>query len=331
MGDEKKKKVRRTPIDWKSYNKELVRRGKNIASAIKELRSYNEEEELENMNLNKNGSPFDYTDRFVILLAILKSITGMSYRVTEGLGHMFSEKVLCYTQLCRRINSMPIELIEGINRRITKTITKGKDTIDVLMDGTGVMVNSTYVWIDEKTGTKRRRDWKKLHFVIDRKSKAILLLEVIDKHKNEAENESMKETMINTLDNIDDNTTVDRAFGDGLYDSYNNFEMFEQAGIELVTRIREPSVDVAKSLVKSKIVSEKALRRFKGHIRNRIAIEQIDWKRYVKEHEYGLRGGIEGFIGGFKRIFREYAYSKKDESIIREFLFKQMTWNITRL
>ena len=32
MGDEKKKKVRRTPIDWKTYNKELVRRGKNISN-----------------------------------------------------------------------------------------------------------------------------------------------------------------------------------------------------------------------------------------------------------------------------------------------------------
>ena len=30
-------------------------------------------EELENMNKKKNGCPFVYTDRFVILLAIIKS------------------------------------------------------------------------------------------------------------------------------------------------------------------------------------------------------------------------------------------------------------------
>jgi len=331
MGNEKKKKVRRTPIDWKTYNKELVRRGKNISNAIKTLKSYNVKEELENMNKNKNGSPFVYTDRFVILLAVIKSITGLSYRLTEGFGELFSDNVMNYSQLCRRINKMPIEILESINRNITKSITKGKDKIDVIMDGTGVMINSTYVWIDEKTGTKRKRDWRKLHFVVDRKSKAILLLEVINKHKNEAENESLNETMLNTLDNIDDDTEIDRAFGDGLYDSYNNFEMFEAAGIELVTRIMKPSVAVAKSKIESKIISDAAMHRFKSHIRNRTSIKQIHWKKYVKEHQYGLRSGVEGIIGAFKRLFREYASSKLDESIVREFLFKQITWNIMRL
>lgn len=331
MEDEKKKKVRRTAIDWKSYNKELVRRGKNISNAIKTLKSYNVKEELENMNKKKNGCPFVYTDRFVILLAIIKSITGLSYRLMEGFGYLFSDNMMSYCQLCRRINKMPIEMLESVNRKITKSVTKGKDKIDVILDGTGVMVNGTYVWIDEKTGAKRKRDWIKLHFVIDRESKAILLLEVIHKHKNEAENESLKETMLNTIGNIDDDTNIDRAFGDGLYDSHNNFEMFEAAGIELVTRIMKPSVAVAKSKVESKIISDRVLRRFKSHIRNRTAIEQIHWKKYVKEHQYGLRSGVEGIIGAFKRLFREYASSKLDESIIREFLFKQITWNITRL
>ena len=175
------------------------------------------------------------------------------------------------------------------------------------------------------------RDWKKLHLVIDRKTKAILLLEIIDKYKNEAENESLKNTMLDTLMNIDEDTNIERAFGDGLYDSHNNFEMMQEIDIELVTRIMKPTVDVAKSLMKCKIIADKTIRRFKSNIRNRVAIEQINWKRYVNEHEYGLRGGIEGVIGAFKRTFGEYAYSKKDESMIKEFLFKQMTWNIMRL
>jgi len=327
----KTKKTRRTPIDWKSYNRELVKRGKNIANALKSLKSYNEDEELEMMNKCKNGSPFVYTDRFIILLVIIKVITGLSYRIIEGLGSLFSDKVISYSQLCRRTNKMPQAIIDNINRKVTKAITKAIDTIDVIMDGTGIMVNNTYVWVDEKTNTARRRNWKKLHFVIDRKSKAILFLEVMDKNKNEAENENMRDTMLDALENIDDDISITRAFGDGLYDSNDNFDMFDQAGIELVTRIREPTVNIAKSKTNSSIISDWELRRFKANLRNRIAIKQIDWKRYVKEHQYGLRGGVEGFIGAFKRLFREYAYSKKDENIVTEFKFKQLTWNIMRL
>ncbi len=225
---------------------------------------------------------------------------------------------------------MPYELIDAINQRVTKAMTKSMETIDVIMDGTGIMVNNTYVWIDEKSKTKRKRNWKKLHFVIDRKKKTILFLEVMDKDTNEAENENMQDTMMKTLENIDDNTTIARAFGDGLYDSNDNFDMFADAGVELVTRIREPTVNIAKSKTKSDIIPDWKLNRFKSNLRNRIAIEQIKWKRYVKEHQYGFRGGVEGFIGAFKRLFREYAYSRKDENIITEFKFKQLTWNIMR-
>ncbi len=277
------KKKRRNPIDWKSYNKELVKRGQNLASAIKVLRSYNEEEEeLENMNKGKNGSPYIYTVRFIILLAILKEVTGFGYRLVEGLGHLFADKVISYCQFCRRKNKLPHGLIDILNQRVTKAMTKATDTIDVIMDGTGIMVNNTYVWIDEKTNTKRKRNWKKLHFVISRKSKAILFLEVMDKDTNEAENENMQDVMLKTLENVSDNTAIERAFGDGLYDSNNNFDMFNQAGIELVTKIREPTIKIAKSKIKSKAISDRELRRFKGNLRNRIAVKQISWKRYVK-------------------------------------------------
>ena len=328
---DKKVKVKLRPIDWKSYNRELENRGENLANSIYELQSYDPEEELKVMNYEKNGHPFEFSDRCIILLAILKSITGFGYRTMKGFGSLFIINMLSGSQLCRRVNKMPEGMLRAINCKITRAITKGQDTIDIIMDGTGIMINNTHVWIDEKIDVKRMRDWKKLHLVIDRKSKAILLLEVIDKHQNEAENESMKETMIETFENIDDNIIVNRAFGDGLYDSYNNYEMFNMAGIELVAWIMKPTINVAKSLMKSKIVSGKMLRRFKSNVRNRIVIEQINWKKYVKKHEYGFRGGIEGIIGAFKRTFGEYAYSKKDETIIREFLFKQMTWNIMRL
>ena len=70
----------------------------------------------------------------------------------------------------------------------------------------------------------------------------------MDKHKNEAENNNMKETLINTLENIDDNVSVKKIYGDGLYDSNNNFEMCNDIGIELITRIRKPTIHTAEKM-----------------------------------------------------------------------------------
>ena len=77
---------RKTPINWKQYNKELVRRGKNLANSIKVLKNHDKKEELKIMNKCKNGHPFEYTNRTIILFAIIKSITGMSYRLIGGFG-----------------------------------------------------------------------------------------------------------------------------------------------------------------------------------------------------------------------------------------------------
>lgn len=317
---------RKTPIDWKTYNKELVNRGKKLSNSMKALMQYDPKEELQAMNMKKNGHPFVYSDMFVMLLTILKSVTGHGYRMSEGFAHLFSDKALSYSQLCRRINSMHKEKLESVNKKITKAITKGR-TIDIIMDGTGIMVNGTYVWNDEKTGEKRKRLWKKLHIVIDRETKAILFLEVMDKDRNEAENKNMKETISDTLANMDDDSGIKRAFGDGLYDSYDNFDMLDDAGVELVTRVKKSTVGRAKRFQGRKI-SDLASKRFKSLLRNRVAAEQIDWPKYVGEHEFGKRSGIEGVIGSFKRLFKEFAYSKKDASIAREFLVKQITWNM---
>ncbi|MCK4968179.1 MAG: IS5 family transposase [Candidatus Aenigmarchaeota archaeon] len=323
---------RKTPINWKQYNKELVRRGKNLANSIKVLKNHDKKEELKIMNKCKNGHPFEYTNRTIILFAIIKSITGMSYRLIGGFGILLFSKMPCYTQICRRINKLPDELLEQLNRKITKNITKNKDTIDLIMDGTGIMVNSTYVWIDEKFNQKRKRDWKKLHIVMDRKTKAILFAEIMDKHKNEAENNNMKDTLLNTIDNIADDVSVKKIYGDGLYDTNNNFEMCNKMGVELITRIRKPTIHTAEKMTDSKTNIAKFKRqRFRNNLRNRIAIEQIHWKEYVEKKGYGKRSGVEGVIGAFKRMFKEHACCKKDAFIKKEFLIKQITWNLMRV
>ena len=100
------------------------------------------------MNNKKNGHPFEFSDRCIILLMILKSVTGFGYRTMKGFSALFIKNMLSGSQLCRRVNKMPEEMLRVINCKITRAITEGKDKIDIIMDGTGIMINNTHVWID---------------------------------------------------------------------------------------------------------------------------------------------------------------------------------------
>ena len=75
----------------------------------------------------------------------------------------------------------------------------------------------------------------------------------MDKHKNEAENNNMKDTLLNTMDNIANNVSIKKIYRDGLYDSNNNFNMCNNLGIELITRIRKPTILMAEKMTNTKL------------------------------------------------------------------------------
>ena len=141
----------------------------------------------------------------------------------------------------------------------------------------------------------------------------------MDKHKNEAENNNMKDTLLNTMDNIANNVSVKKIYRDGLYDSNNNFNMCNNLGIELITRIRKPTILMAEKMTNTKL----SIPNFKTAVQTiweiRLQLNRFTKKDYVEKKEYRKQSGVEGVIGAFKQIFKEHAASKKDEFIKKEF------------
>ena len=321
---------RRTPIDWGSYNKQLVKRGAKIAEMIENFKD-NEESmklEVEYMNSGKEGGQYQYADLLFVFLAAIKVCTLKGFRWLQGFSNLFLKNVPCYSQIDRRIRALPVELLEKMERESVHDVVSGK-TIDIIMDATGVQINGKTVWIDEKFKTKRKRKWKKLHVVIDRESKTILSIRVIEKNKNEGEAGEFKESIKSAKSRLPDSVNVDKAFMDRGYDSVDNFNTCKEENIKPVIRVKSNTVN---RLKREREINERLLS-YGRHLereytyRDKCAMEQINWKEYVEASGYGKRSGEEGVFGSFKRTFGESVYSKTDDAIETECRIKGIVWN----
>lgn len=320
---------KKTQYDWKVYNRQLVERGMKLASRIKTIKTEVVEfwdEELNQMNEGKEGRRFQYTDSMIIFFSIIRSAFNInSYRNLQGLGILFFDKVPDYTRINRRIRELDLDTLTKINRELTRARTKDR-VIDISMDGTGVQINGKYVWIDKKTKKVRKRDWKKINIAIDVETRQIVGIKVLGRNDNEGSHKNTVNLMGDVFSNLDETTRIRKGYGDGGYDNIENFEMFEELGIEPVIRIKKKSRDVA-SFMNNTIIKESKRKKYFSKKRNREAVKQHFWDYYVKEYGYGKRSGIEGIIGSFKRFFRENLFSKIDDMIEREILTRVLIWN----
>lgn len=311
---------RKTPIDWKTYNNKLVQRGKNIASFVKFFKSEKLfEKEKKKMNEGKNGHPFEYADRMFVLLAVVKAITQKGFRFIEGLSFLLFDGVPDHNTIWRRVGKVDPAVVKKAST------AKKSSTIDVILDATGISVNGTNVWIDEKYNLHRKRSWVKLHLCIDAKTKEILSVNVLDKSAHEGESkEFMKLVSL-----AQKKSKVKKVYADGAYDSKKNFEFCKAEGMDPVIKIRRTSMNPA---YRKKMRNEHLEYRGKAppplSFRDEQAIEQAFWKQFVRKKSYGIRSGIEGAIGSFKRFFGESVGSRIRKNIETELFIKCNVWNL---
>lgn len=308
---------RKTPINWKVANKRQVERGRKLAELTQALPSNVDEvwqNELDTMNKGKIGPNYQYPDSLIIVLLTIKSAFGLSYRILEGYTSRFCPMIPDYSRIQRRISKLPKELTDKLNKEIIRS--KVSEKLDIIADATGVQINGKNVWSDERFGTKAKRKWKKLHMVIDIKTNMILSCEVLEGKDNEGKHENVVTSVGKAIRNA--GKSVSKFYGDGSYPSINNIAFFSYLGIKPVVRIRKDSVKKA---------HRKFCRGAKLSSRERLALEQYNWDKFVEEESYGKRSGIEGVIGSFKSFFGEKLFSKLDSMIEREVNAKVMVWN----
>lgn len=273
--------------DWISYNAKLIKRGKWFFdfSFLKNI-----SQELKQMNKEKVGRPYKYTDSFIEFESKLQPY--FDYRSIQGICRALSEKienfpVNHYSNACRRINDMDPDL-PCID--FDKPIYVGND-------GSGIKVSNRGEWMRQKWQV--RRGWIKAVITVDVESKKLLDIEVFEKGDSEPD---IFGRHIDQL--IKNGAKIKKGCGDGAHDKRKLFNKFEEHGIEQVLKPRSN----ASTKSKGSISRAREVRKFK----------ELGYKEWAKQKEYGMRWATEGKFSCVKRKFGEYVRSTKKNNMIVE-------------
>jgi hypothetical protein len=133
--------------DFRVYNEQLVKRGEYLL-ALDFVEGWNVELEL--MNFNKTGAPYQFPKTLIELQALWHA-KQLDYRMIEGLTRELS-----------RIGRLPdFNDYSTVNRRVNRlsfTLKPPKgDNLVVFSDGTGLQAVAGGEYLREKYGKKNRR------------------------------------------------------------------------------------------------------------------------------------------------------------------------------
>ena len=167
--------------------------------------------------------------------------------------------------------------------------------------------------------------------VTDRETGLIINQELLNHDDSEVRSDRLVAFLESVLERIGDNSTVNKLFGDGAYDNTVLFEILKQLNIDSVIKIDKRTIN--------RIKRQLHMNRYKlgnngrelwkpSSERERKALEQIEWKSFVKNKRYGLRSSIEGLIGSFKNKFGESLISKSFDMMRKELLVRVLIHNI---
>lgn len=273
--------------DWVEYNSKLIKRGEWFFD-FSFLESI--PKELKEMNKNKVGKPYKYSNSFIEFESKLQPY--FDYRSIQGICKSLSEKVSGfpvnhYSNACRRVNDLDLDL---------PTVDFDKP-IFVGNDGSGIKVSNRGEWMRQKWHV--RRGWIKAVITMDVENKKLLNIEVFEKGDSEPD---IFERHIKRL--IKKGAKIKKACADGAHDKRKLFNTLEKQKIEPAIKPRSN----ASTKAKGSISRAREVRRFKKQ----------GYENWAKEKEYGKRWATEGEFSCVKRKFGEYVRSTKKNNMIGE-------------
>jgi len=153
--------------NWSKYNKDLVQRGS--LTFLIDPKSF---KNLNPKNLKRKvGRPIEYSTPLIELLALIKTHFRLGYRALEGFAksflHFFIKgvKVPTYSLICKRLASL---------KKVLPKLYKGKKSLTIIVDATGMKVVGEGEWKVKIHGRGRPRKWVKVHIAIDAATQQII-------------------------------------------------------------------------------------------------------------------------------------------------------------
>jgi len=273
--------------NWQDYNQTLKKRGEWFFD-FSFLENFGKE--LKQMNNNKVGKPYKYSNSFIEFESKLQPY--FDYRSIQGMCEALSEKipnfpVNHYSNACRRINALELNLPKI---DFDKPIYVGND-------GSGIKVSNRGEWMRQKWQV--RRGWIKAVITMDVDNKKLLDIEVFEKGDSEPD---IFARHIKQL--IKKGANIKKACADGAHDKRKLFNALEKHKIEQVIKIRSN----ASTKARGSTSRAREVRKFK----------ELGYEKWAKEKEYGMRWSTEGKFSSVKRKFGEYVRSTKKKNMIEE-------------
>jgi hypothetical protein len=280
-------------MNWSQYNKNLVQRG-NINLWISE-------DVMEWWYLNKpagRGRPFIYTNKAIETCLMIGYLFGMPLRMVEGFMNSFfareklSLKAPCYTQLSRRSSSIKLPEIK---------VQRGA-RLHAAIDSTGLKLFGEGEWKVRMHGTSKRREWRKLHLVVDVNTKIIPAIKLTTHSIDDA---TVGVELLKTkLDGC-----IGKLFGDGAHDKTKMYQAARKMGAQLITPPAKNAKMQKKIFDPAKLPRDHAIARIKL-----LGGDEQARKLWKMETGYHKRSLAETSMYRFKQTFSDRLQHRKFEN-----------------
>lgn len=261
----------------------------------------------------RNGHPLVYSDETILMALTIRFVYNLPLRALEGflksilllLG--LSLKAPCYTQICRRAKRLGKTLRHLSKRRPT----------DIVFDSTGLKVYGEGEWKVRVHGTSKRRTWRKLHIAMDPNSGEVLLAEITENSKGDAQ---VAEGMIDSVPK-----SVQNIYGDGAYDSLGFRKKIHSKGAKPIIPPPCNAVVNREALDEATFDRNQAIQAIKGLGGDGSA--RSLWKKLTGYHRRSL---VETTMFRYKQIFGGFLRSRswtnqRIEAILKCRILNKMT------
>lgn len=274
--------------DWPVYNRQLVKRGMYFLD-LNWVCSWNDE--LEEMNENKLGHPYEFPDSLIRTQAIWHTHR-LPYRMIQGITEQLYKLAQLpaynhYSTTNRRVNKLDFKLVVPVGKEFT-----------LFSDGSGFQAIEGGEYLRSKYGKKNRR-WVQVIVLGDPETNEPVSFEV--NLVPTSEPDSAQRQLVKL---IDAGMDIKAFGGDGGFDKIMLWEFLKKK------RIR-PIIKPDKN---ARTDSKSSWRNINAMYRNEHGYEA--WASTVK---YGARWPpTEGLFSAIKRIFGEQLRAKSEVGMIQE-------------
>ena len=202
MSESKRPRGKYRTTNWAAYNAALKTRGSLTVWLNKDMQWYAPAS-------GKRGRPRKFSDTAIQFCLSLKCLFGLALRQSLGMVESLLRlagldwQVPDFSTVCRRQKNLQVQL----------PYRPSSSALNLLVDSTGIKFLGEGEWKCKKHGAEYRRQWRKVHLVIDAQTLEIRAIEVTDNRIGDAP------MLPELLSQIPEDEPIASVGGDGAYDT----------------------------------------------------------------------------------------------------------------